>query len=76
MSDWDDFLFYENERLANGGIPIDGDSFNDAPDSNEGDREEVTQEEKNPTLMDVLDQYEHHIDAMLAELDKIEKNRR
>ena len=27
MSDWDDFMFWENERMANGGDPLPDDPF-------------------------------------------------
>ena len=43
MSDWDDFLFYENERLANDGIPIEGDPFAD-PEDFEVPEEETVEE--------------------------------
>ena len=29
MSDWDDFMFYESMREDNGGIPVEGDPFQD-----------------------------------------------
>ena len=49
MSDWDDFLYWENQRLENGGIPLDGDPFNDPADFIE---EEIEDEQEEPTPVD------------------------